>query len=179
MHPAEQRDELLQCYDEEGNPTEAMPRAVVKEKPFRYWYAVTKIWLVNNIGEILCTKRADSVFANPGKWQSYVGGHVSAGDSSLQCALKELAEEVGVETSEESLTVIDHGRNDVNHNFYTFYAMRFNGAVEDLQFVDGEVSEAKWMSIDDYLAAVAAHPDDWCNGMTPERQLMLGEWFNT
>lgn len=177
MHPAEQPDELLQCYDEEGNPTEAMPRAVVKEKPFRYWYAVTKIWLVNNMGEILCTKRSERLSANPGKWQTYVGGHVSAGDTFLQCALKELAEEVGVLTNEESLSLVDEGRNPENRNFYAYYAMRFNGDIADLRFTDDEVSEAKWMSIDEYRADEAAHPEQWCCGITPERQILLSEWF--
>lgn len=156
---------------------QVMPRAVVKEKPYRYWYAVTKIWLVNNMGEILCTKRAERLLADPGKWQSYVGGHVSAGDSFVRCALKELAEEVGVQTNEESLCLIDEGRNDENHNFYTCYAMRFNGDVMDLRFVDDEVSEAKWMSIGEYHADEAAHPEQWCCGITPERQRKLREWF--
>ena len=48
MHPSEPAEELLQCYDEHGNPALARPRSIVKTKPYRYWYGVTKIWVVND-----------------------------------------------------------------------------------------------------------------------------------
>lgn len=178
MQTTGESNELLQCFDEYRNPTDVRPRVEVKMKPHCYWYGVTKIWIVNDKNEILCTKRSDFVVAHPGKWQSYVGGHVSAGDTLLSCAVKEIGEEVGILAQESDLTLLDEGRNDENKNFYAFYAMRCDRNIADLQFVDRETAEAKWMSLEKYFAEIAAHPDDWCNGITPERQGKLRAWMS-
>jgi 8-oxo-dGTP pyrophosphatase MutT (NUDIX family) len=179
MHKAEPSEELLQCYDEAGNPTDVKTRGEIKKNPGKYWCGVTNIWFVNDNTELLCSKRSEGLSGNPGKWQTYFGGHVPAGMGFRETALKELEEEVGLRFKDQDLFLVHRGRDDVNKKFFESYAVRFNGQPSDLSFTDGEVTEAKWMTLNEYVADQAQHPELWCNGCRPERQEVIREWAKT
>lgn len=179
MHPAEPQDELLQCYDENGQPTESRTRAEVKALPPRYRYAVARVWLVNDAGQLMCSKRALTLTGNPGKWQSYFGGHVGAGYSVKDTAIRELSEEAGVSRSSEDLHLIYKGHNQDKMMFFENYAVRFNGQPSDLKFSDGEVTEAKWLDMDKYWQLQADKPDEWCNKCDPEQQQLIRAWLTS
>lgn len=176
-HPAEPQDELLQCFDEQGQPTESRTRREVKEMPPRWWYAVSRIWLVNDAGQLMCSKRAEGLSGNPGKWQTYFGGHVKAGETIHESARTELAEEAGLTLPLEEFYLVDTGRNEEKKVFFEHYAVRFNGQPSDLHFTDNEVTEAKWMSMDEYWKDQERHPEMWCNSCSPERQRLIKDWL--
>jgi isopentenyldiphosphate isomerase len=178
MHPSEPAEELLQCYDERGNLALARPRSIVKTKPYRYWYAITNIWVVNDKAELMVSKRSDQLSGNPGKWQSYFGGHVTVGASMRENAVKELAEEAGLRVKPEELYLIAAGRDDQNMRFFELYAYRFNGHPNELHFTDGEVTDAKWMSMDKYWGEKETYPERWCNSCSTEFQKKIRDWIN-
>ena len=175
MHPAEPAQEMLQCFDEQGNPTEARSRAEIGEKSHRFWCGVSNIWLVNDRGQLLCSKRSEALSGNPGKWQTYFGGHVPAGMTFRQNAVKELKEEIGLSVDEQDLFLVSKGRDDKNKKFFESCASRFNGMPTDLNFTDGEVTEAKWMDMDEYWKEREENPEVWCNSCKPEQQKAIRE----
>ena len=177
MHPAEPQDELLQCFDENGNPSEARTRAEVKLEPPRWWYGTARVYVVNDDGQLMVSKRAEGLSGNPGKWQTYFGGHVGAGTTHEETAQRELEEEAGIARQLDDFFFIDKGRNDDKKMFFENYAVRFNGQPSELHFSDGEVTEAKWMSMEEYSDDVKAHPEKWCNSCPPERQKIIREWL--
>ncbi len=179
MHKAEPPQELLQCYDEQGNPSGSKTRAEIKEGSEDCWCGVVNVWVVNDDGRLLCSKRSDGLSGNPGKWQTYFGGHIPAGLGFREAAVKELGEEIGVRFEDRDFFFIHRGKDDVNRKFFESYTVRFNGKVEDLHFSDGEITEVRWMSIDEYLAEEAQNPEQWCNGCKPERQKAIREWVKT
>lgn len=176
MHPAEPADEPLQCFDENAQPREVHARSEVKKLPPRWWYATSKVWLVNDAGQLMCSKRAEGLSGNPGKWQTYFGGHVAAGLSIKESAQLELEEEAGIRRPLEDFHLINTGRDDMKKVHYEFYAVRFNGQPSDLRFTDDEVTEAKWMSMREYENEQKKNPNDWCNGCKPEQQQRIQEW---
>lgn len=176
-HPAEPQNELLQCFDALGIPTEVHTRSEVKELPPRWWYATSKVWLVNDEGQLMCSKRAEGLSGSPGRWQTYFGGHVAAGLSIKESAQKELAEEAGISKPLEDLHLIDKGRDETKKVHFEFYAVRFNGQPSDLHFSDNEVTEARWMSMEEYWNDQELYPDKWCCGCSPERQQMIRKWL--
>lgn len=99
-------EEILQCYDANGCQTDIHPRSEVKKLPPRWWYGVVRIFLINNTGEIMCSKRAVTVSANPGKWQIFFGGHVDAGETFLRTAQREIEEEAGIQIQPDQLWLI-------------------------------------------------------------------------
>jgi isopentenyldiphosphate isomerase len=172
-------EEMLQCFDEQGNPTESLPRSIAKANDHTRIYGIANIWLVNDAGQIMCSKRSESMLGNPGKWQTYFGGHVTAGLSFAQTVIKELAEEAGLDVIEDDLRLITEGKFDEDPRIFKSYAIRFNGAPSDLHFADGEITDAKWMDMDEYWKDKEANLNNWCNSCKPEHQEKIREWLKT
>ncbi len=173
------QEELLQVYDESGNAIEPLPRSVVHEKPVKHWHGVVNVWLVNKAGDLMVSLRSKSVSGNPGKWQTYFGGHVPAGMSHVQTVAKELSEEVGLDIDLVNINLIDKGKfeNEDHLHFYESYAYLFDGTPEDLKFTDGEIVEAKWMSMEEYNLARTSQPVVWCNACNEKDQELIKEWL--
>ncbi len=87
------------------------------------------------------------------------------------------AEEAGLEFSPEAFHFLVSVRNEVKKIHAERYAVRFNGRPEDLKFLDGEVSEARWMNMSEQWAEKEAHPERWCNGCPPELQEKIRVWL--
>lgn len=163
--PNNKPNELLECFDENKNTIQPKTRQEVHVKPYTIWHGVTIIWLFNNRGEILCSKRSNYVEGNPHKWQTYFGGHVKADNDFLETTQIELREEIGLTVSREKIMLVDSGKQkDVMH-IYKMYAILFDGDLSDLNFADGEVAEAKWFSFEDYEKEKNKNPDQWCNSI--------------
>lgn len=175
--PTKLQEELLQCFDEDGNPTEARPKSQVRAKPHRWWHGVAIVWLVNDSGQLLCSRRAMFVSMHPGVWQTSFGGRVSGSMTFEETAVKELAEETGIIIKQTDLHYFGTLKDEESKFFAKSYVVRFNGEPSDLHFTDNEVAEAKWMDMDEYSDEVKAHPEQWCNSCPPERQKMIREWL--
>lgn len=171
------QEELLQCFDDQGNPVDGHLRSEVKMKPYRWWCGVSNIWVVNKEGELLCSKRSNELSGNPGKWQSYFGGHVPFGLSFEETALKELQEESGLNRSLKDLFLVEEGRYEENKQFYKSFVVLFDGTVAELIFSDSEIIDAKWMKMDEYWKEKEERPEDWCNRCLPRHQEMILDWL--
>ncbi len=171
-------DELLQCFDEHGNPTEVQPRSEVKMNPPRWWYGVVRIFLVNKQGQVMCSKRAETVSANPGKWQLYFGGHVGAGESFVAVARRELQEEAGLDIPPERLFVVTKGTKPEKNVHFQNFITRFDGSPTDLRFSDHEVSEARWLRIEECIQGLRNDPNTWSNVCTVEDVEALRDWLS-
>lgn len=150
--------ELLYCLDDEGNEIAALPRDIVHQKPLNLWHATTAVWVLNNDNEFLCSKRADFVETNPGKWQAYAGGHVLAGSSVEKSAKAELYEELGLELD---LTLIDIIWYKDKMHVSSIFTGRWNGNISELLYNDGEIAEVRWITFDEYEKEYERHPDKW------------------
>lgn len=60
------------------------------------WHKTVHVWIRNRAGEILLQKRADTKESHPGLWDISCAGHISADDSSVEAAVRELSEELGI-----------------------------------------------------------------------------------
>lgn len=70
------------------------------------WHGTAHIWLVRQNGgktEVLLQKRSSRKETFPGCYDASCAGHLSAGDSFVEGALRELEEELGLEAKEEDL----------------------------------------------------------------------------
>lgn len=159
--------ELLACFDESGKSIKPKSRKEIHSQPYKIWHAVTNIWVVKQ-GLILCTKRSDKNEGNPGKWQTYVGGHVQHGYSFEETAVRELKEELGLTPDLGRLIFIGQENYELAKHITAMYAFFWNGSPEDINPIDGEIDKAKWMSYDDYVSNKNSHPENWCNGIKQE-----------
>jgi 16S rRNA (adenine1518-N6/adenine1519-N6)-dimethyltransferase len=87
-------DELLAVVDENDQPVRAMDRATIHRE--NLLHRAVHILLVNGRGELLLQKRSHRKDRFPLRWDSSAAGHVDAGESYQECAMRELQEEIGV-----------------------------------------------------------------------------------
>jgi isopentenyl-diphosphate Delta-isomerase len=126
------------------------------------WHHSVHIYVWNDKNELLVHLRSPFKDLHPNCWDTRFGGHVLAGDTIENTAMKELAEEIGIKVEYEDLVkgmVIkyDGGTNrEFNDIFY--YKFRKN---DNIKFNDNEVVEVNWMSVEDILKSVKNNPDKW------------------
>lgn len=166
-------NETLQTYTKDGKPSEPLPRSLIYAEPRKYFHGVANIWIINSKGELLCSKRSDNVKGNLGKWQTFFGGHVQAGETFLQGAQRELAEETGINGDENNFHLIEKGKNEAHRHFFEGYLYIYKD--ELLDFIDKEIAEMRWLSFEDYNKEKTDMPDIWCNSCNIEKQKIITE----
>jgi 8-oxo-dGTP pyrophosphatase MutT (NUDIX family) len=171
MHP-----DLIACFDKNLNPLPSMPRFEAY-KTDGVWYGIANTYVVDAFGRLLVSRRAMTVADNPGKWQTCFGGHADPGETLIETAVRELAEEAGITARPDELFPVSEGSDESYQAHYKTYAFLFSGSIEDLKFPDGEISEARWMAMNDYNEDKVRNPETWCNNCNKERQKIILDWL--
>lgn len=119
-----------------------------EELEIEEYHIVVEILTVNADGRILLTQR-DPVKTYPLLWET-TGGSITAGESSLQGALRELEEETGLKASEKELELL--GEIKYGNHFLDSYIWKRGLPIqpEDLSLQEGEVCDAKLVSLDEF-----------------------------
>ncbi|MCD6476537.1 MAG: NUDIX domain-containing protein [Candidatus Aenigmarchaeota archaeon] len=147
--------ELLNVLDEQGNKTGIQKnKKEIHEQGL--WHSAVHIWIYNSKGEILLQKRAEDKDYWPGMWDISTAGHISAGETPEQTAIRELEEELGIKVDLSKLKFIGIRKfekhvNEINyHNkeFDYIYLFRFDEDASKLKFKDKEVEKVKFVSIE-------------------------------
>ena len=145
-----------------------------------HWYGLlhssARIWIMNSQNEILLQHRDSSSIENPDTWDASAAGHISAGDDSLGTALEEVRQEIGVQLVKSDLkllgtlkknTVSSDGKFKDN-SFEDIYLVRKDIATSDLTMERGEVSNLKWVPLEEFKKMVAEkdpqlvpHPEEY------------------
>ena len=105
-------------------------------------------WIINPKGEILLTRRRlDKGYG--GMWEP-TGGLAQSGETSIQAAQRELNEEIGVNVSEKELNFIKEkiDSSDMCKVFRDVYVIKKDININELKFNDGEVIDAKYVTIE-------------------------------
>lgn len=89
-------EEWVPLVDEQGKVTGQAPRSQVHNNGSKLLHPVVHLHLINSNKAILLQKRPMSKQIQPGKWDTAVGGHISAGETLEQALKKEAYEEIGL-----------------------------------------------------------------------------------
>lgn len=141
--------ELWDIYDKNKNKTGSLAeRDVYRFCEGEYHIVVTGI-IINDENKILISKRA-KFKKNPEMWECN-GGSILAGETSLQGILRELKEELGVDFKPEDAIFLKEIRRDkVVPDFKDLWLFHKNVKDEEITFPDGEATEFKWVTIDEF-----------------------------
>jgi 8-oxo-dGTP pyrophosphatase MutT (NUDIX family) len=134
--------ELRDLYDINRNKTGETIPAKEKAIPKGRYFVTVVIFIQNAKGEFLIQKTS---LEKGNKWSS-TGGHPSSGESSLEGIVREVKEEIGLDLSNDNLTLFTTLNRDVD--FIDLYYINLNVDIKSLVLQEEEVSEIKWMNID-------------------------------
>lgn len=137
-------DELWDVYDENRQKTGRLHRRG-DMMPKGDYHLVVHIWLMNNRGEFLLTKRAMTK-GFPGMWEC-TGGSALAGDDSLTAALREMKEETGLALEPANGEVmLYHGCAD---NFCDIWLFCEDHLLSEVVLQPGETVDAMYATRDE------------------------------
>ena len=121
--------------------------------PDNHYHLVVHCWVINSKGEYLITQRAANRKSYPLMFEC-VGGSVLAGETSIQGAVREIVEEVGLTLDEKSGTLFHSKVRDfVNgkkfNDIMDAWLFKFDGEVDLSKATTDEVCFCKWMTINE------------------------------
>lgn len=93
--PGPDNQELLDVVDHQDRVIDVKPRAEVHR--LGLMHRSVHILVFSTSGEVFLQKRSASKDSNPGLWDSSAAGHLDSGEGYDECAVRELAEELGVD----------------------------------------------------------------------------------
>ena len=124
-------------------------RGEEKDIPDGVYQLVCEILMKHSDGSYLLMKRDDRKHSG-GMWEATAGGSALIGETPLQCAIRELKEETGIETL--VLTKVGTEFNDKTHSVYVEFLCVTNWEKTNIKMQDGETIDYKWVNREDLIA---------------------------
>ena len=100
--------------------------------------------------EVLVQKRASVKKSFPNYWDMSSAGHVAAGESSIQGAVRETAEELGIITKEEDYIYVGEYISEITWEIGQVYLLKMDIELEYMKLQVEEVDEVKWLSFEEF-----------------------------
>ena len=147
--------EIWDLYDENRNLTKES--CIRGDKiPDNYYHLVVHVWIRNDKGEYLVSQRAATRPTYPLFWEC-VGGSVVKGEDSLQGAIREVKEEVGIDLSgKQGKLIFTKMRKDF-HDLMDVWLFKYDGEVDLKKATTDEVKEVRWMKKEEIKALFDSH----------------------
>ena len=144
--------ENFDIIDQNGRPTDKIKS---REDAHRDgdWHRTVHVWIMNPKRKLLIQKRASGLMAHPGMWHISVAGHIVAGDDSITTAVKETAEELGINIEPQNLEclftvkhqcVLNKGSYISNH-LNDVYLVQLDLDISKVRLQAEEVAEIKFV----------------------------------
>ena len=113
------------------------------------YFIVVNVWIVNSKNEVLLAQRRLHKKLWGGSWECSASGSVLAGEDSLQGALRETKEEIGVTLSPLEAVLLESIRRE--DNFRDTFLFMQDIPICELELHPDEVIDAKWVTKEEYI----------------------------
>jgi len=123
------------------------------------WHRAAHVWIVSPDGRVLVQRRSLRKENNPGLWDVSAAGHLSAGESAVEAAVRETFEELGLTITPAELRFVA--------------ALQESCVLNDGTYFDNEIHEIFLVHRDVDLASLKLEPEEvaevrWVNDLRPD-----------
>ena len=139
-----------------------------------YWHKEVYIWIVNDKGEILLQRRSPKKKDNPNMWDISVAGHLSAGGASIDGAVREVKEELGIDVLENQFQFLGtvknarkHTETFINNTFGDVYICRLSLDIDAVKLETDEVAEIRYFSIQELKDIISRNDPTFLMHLVP------------
>ncbi len=110
------------------------------------FHLVVNAWIVNDKGEFLITQRSKNK-THPLMWEC-TGGSALLGESSLEAAIREVKEELGIDVNANNATFIGKSRRFYEScpDMLYVWLFRVNEDIKNIKIQEEEVNDVMWAS---------------------------------
>ena len=119
-----------------------------KKIPDGYYHLVVHVWIRNKQGAYLISQRAVNRPTCPLMWEC-VGGSVLKGEESVDGAIREVKEEVGIDLAPSQGKKIFTKIRNAFQDIMDVWLFDYNGEIQIENATTDEVADCQWMSVDD------------------------------
>ncbi len=149
-------EELIDIITKEGKPTgNRCPKSEIHTKG--YYHNTAHIWFYTNDGHILLAQRAATKTLHPLLWDVSVAGHVDAGETVIQGAIREIKEEIGLSVDATDLYKIgvfecfqSYENGTIDNEFHHTFLIELKTGLKELIPQAGEVENLKLVSFQEF-----------------------------
>ena len=124
--------------------THVRGNALPKDK----YHLVVSVWIKNSDGKYLISRRSKTRLKNPLMFET-VGGAVLKGEDSLQAALRETKEEVGIDLDAKTGKLVYSCVRKQLSSIWDAWLFKYDGIVNLKNATTDEVESVKWMTTDE------------------------------
>lgn len=143
-------EEIFDIYTRDGKYIGTKEKSICHTKNPGFYHKPVWIWIINSKNEVLIQKRAACKKNHPDEWDMPAAGHVIAGENSIQAAIRETYEELGIKTKESDYQFICEYIADRWFEIAQVYLLKLDLDITKLTLKEDEVSEVKWLSYDEF-----------------------------
>jgi|SRR3989344_3540527 len=171
-------EEQIDILDEKGNKTGKV-KAKSEVHKDGDWHRTVHIWFINSKNQLLLQRRSKQKINHPDMWDVSVAGHISAGQTSEEAAMREIQEEVGVEINASELqylftvtsdSILNNGTY-LDREFQDVYLIKKDLDLSKLTFSDREVDEVRFIDVAEFKKWVEEKRSDLVMHTDEYRQL--------
>ncbi|MDT7833528.1 NUDIX domain-containing protein [Flavobacteriaceae bacterium S356] len=142
-------DEFIDILTTDGTPTgNSCLKSIAHQKG--YYHATVHVWFYTSNKQLLLQKRGAQKKTYPNRWDVSVAGHVHAGESIENAAVREILEEIGLDVTKNQLRKIAVRKGERSHpngiqdnEFYHVFLCELTKSVEELSMQEEEVDDLK------------------------------------
>jgi isopentenyl-diphosphate Delta-isomerase len=126
---------------------------------WRLRHRAAHVLVVNSHGEVFVQRRSTLKECAPGLWDTSVAGHVQSGESYAACAVRELAEEIGLPPATPLCQVgYLKASRDTGWEFVAVFLCRSDGP---LVLCPEEIADGRWTSPETLAQWMIDRPEEF------------------
>ncbi|TBN03018.1 NUDIX domain-containing protein [Hyunsoonleella flava] len=145
-------DEYIDVATKEGKLTGKRElKSIIHQKGL--YHHTAHLWLYTEDRKILLAQRSSKKAICPLLWDVSVAGHIDAGETAKQAAIRETKEEIGLELSEKSLKLIgvfkcfqSYANGLIDNEFHNTFIAKLKVPLSKLTPQEDEVEALKLIS---------------------------------
>lgn len=136
--------EMVEKFDKKRFPLNKVTERYLKV-PGEYSLGM-HVWIKNDEGKFLIQKRSATKKVFPNFW-SITGGGTDVGETTYDTVIRECKEELGISVNPDKLELMLSIKR--KSDFVDIWLLNYNAKLEDLIMQEEEVSDIKWVTIED------------------------------
>ncbi len=143
-------EEIFDIYDRNGKHLGTKEKSICHSPNPGFYHKPVWIWIINSDNKILVQKRAKCKKNFPSFWDMPSAGHVTAGESSIEGAIRETYEELGIKTKKEDYIFIKEYIYDQFFEIAQVYLLKLDAKISDFTLQPNEVEQVKWLTLNKF-----------------------------